>query len=418
MNGGIGNEMTAGADGWPESRDAASSPRIIMGGAPLLGQLTGIGHYTRQLISALREHELVADLKVWGDVGFIKPTTDLLTGRVSRTLRADATPDRAYTTIRQSLRSIASRSYFAAQAYSAVTDRVAQTRLAPFASSHLYHSPNFILPRFDGAKVVTVHDLSVMKFPEFHRRQMVAMCERGILRAIAEGADIIVDSLQVQSELVADFGLSEQRVTTVHLAPDPRCRPRSAAECRSVLDRFGLRYRGFFLCVGTIEPRKNLLRLFDAYRAGREGGLFDWPLVVVGAKGWKSGAEHAALDELCSDGYAHYLNYLDDATLHQLYASTGLLVFPSLYEGFGLPAIEAVASGSRVLTSRGSAMEEFVDPTALLVDPTSVEALTSNLQLAVEENEAWLPANPIARTWYQVALETQAVYRRAQPGFR
>ena len=159
-----------------------------------------------------------------------------------------------------------------------------------------------------------------------------------------------------------------------------------------------------------------MLRLFDAYRAGREGGLFDWPLVVVGAKGWKSGAEHAALGELCRDGYAHYLNYLDDSTLHQLYASTGLLVFPSLYEGFGLPALEAVASGSRVLTSRGSAMEEVVDPTALLVDPTSVEALTRNLQLAVEETEAWLPANPVARTWYQVALETLAVYRRAQPG--
>ena len=408
--------MTAGADGRAESCDSALLPRIIVGGAPLLGQLTGIGHYTRQLISALREHELIADLKVWGDVGFFEPKKEVLSGQASSTLRADAIPGKANTTIKQSLRSIASRSYYVAQAYSAVTDRVAQTRLAPLASSHLYHSPNFILPRFDGAKVVTVHDLSVMKFPEFHRQQMVTMCERGILRAIAEGAEIIVDSLQVQRELVVEFGLSEQRVTTIHLAPDPRCRPRSAAECRSVLDRFGLTYRRFFLCVGTIEPRKNLLRLFDAYRAGREGGLFDWPLVVVGAKGWKSGAEHAALGELCRDGYAHYLNYLDDSTLHQLYASTGLLVFPSLYEGFGLPALEAVASGSRVLTSRGSAMEEVVDPTALLVDPTSVEALTGNLQLAVEETEAWLPANPIARTWYQVALETQAVYRRAQSG--
>ncbi len=408
--------MTPAADRRAKSRDPASSPRIILGGAPLLGQLTGIGHYTRQLISALLEHKLVADLKVWGDAGFIEPTTEVLTGQARSILRADAIPGRANTTIRQSLRSIASRSYFAVRAYSAITDRVAQTRLAPLASSHLYHSTNFILPRFDGAKVVTVHDLSVMKFPEFHRRQMVTMCEQGILRAIAEGAEIIVDSLQVQRELVVEFGLSEQRVTTIHLAPDPRCRPRSAAECRSVLDRFGLSYRGFFLCVGTIEPRKNLLRLFDAYRAGREGGLFDWPLVVVGAKGWKSSAEHAALGELCRNGYAHYLNYLDDATLHQLYASTGLLVFPSLYEGFGLPAIEAVASGSRVLTSRGSAMEEFVDPTALLVDPTSVEALTRNLQLAVEENEAWLPANLVARTWYQVALETRAVYRRAQLG--
>ena len=95
--------MTAGADGWPESHDAASSPRIIMGGAPLLGQLTGIGHYTRQLMSALHEHELVADLKVWGDVGFIKPTTDLLTGQANWARLAEVNPDRAHTTIAQSL---------------------------------------------------------------------------------------------------------------------------------------------------------------------------------------------------------------------------------------------------------------------------------------------------------------------------
>ena len=107
-----------------------------------------------------------------------------------------------------------------------------------------------------------------------------------------------------------------------------------------------------FLCVGTIEPRKNLLRLFDAYRAGREGGLFDWPLVVVWGERLEKRRRHAALGELSRDGYAHYLNYLDDSTLHQLYASTGLLVFPSLYEGFGLPALEAVASGSRVNESR------------------------------------------------------------------
>ena len=184
--------MNAVADERAASRDSTSLPLIIVGGAPLLGQLTGIGHYTRQLISALREHELIADLKVWGDVDFIDPAIELLTGQASSDTRAGAPPRRANTTIKQSLRSIASRSYFAARVYSTVTDRVARARLAPLASSHLYHSPNFILPRFGGPKVVTVHDLSVIKFPEFHRRQMVTICEQGILRAIAEEAEIIV----------------------------------------------------------------------------------------------------------------------------------------------------------------------------------------------------------------------------------
>ena len=387
--------------------------RLIMGGTPLLGRLTGIGHYTRQLLTALQTNQLLAELKLWGDVTFMdsNPASQLVpTGHEGEPTESDYS---AVAAIKRQIRARASRSYAASWVYSRIAERVASARLAPYADTHLYHAPNFILPPYQGPKVVTIHDLSVLRFPEFHRRQMVEMCERGIQRAVAEGAHVITDAELVRQELMDEFGLPEERVTAVHLAPDVRCRPRTADECRGVLERFALTYRGFFLCVGTVEPRKNLLRVFEAYRAGRQAGLFDWPLVVVGAPGWKSSREHEVLGALCADGLALYLRYLEDAALHQLYAAAGLLVFPSLYEGFGLPAIEAQASGSRVLTSRGSAMAEFVDASTLLVDPRDTDAITAGLH----EGYASSPSTPVAvvrRTWQDVAAETVAVYQRAE----
>lgn len=391
----------------------SAPPRVIVGGTPLLGQLTGIGHYTRQLCTALIEQELVAELKLWGDASFIDPESVLFTDSNDDSTEGSESSE-SNMTFTQWVRATASRSYLATALYGKVVDVVAARCLSSFTDTHLYHSPNFILPRYAGPNVVTIHDLSVLRFPEFHRPQMVELCERGIRRAVEHEAQIIVDSELVRQELLASFNLPAERVSAVHLAPDRRCRPRSEEECQAALDAFGLGYRGFFLCVGTIEPRKNLLRLFEAYRCGREGGLFDWPLVVVGAPGWKSAAEHAALEALCADGHAMYLRYLSDDSLHRLYSAAALLVFPSLYEGFGLPACEAMASGCRVLTSSGSAMEEFVPSSSLLIDPHDVEALTEGLQRAFEERDTCSGGSAgVKRSWREVACETQAVYLKA-----
>ena len=386
--------------------------RAILGGTPLLGQLTGIGHYTRQLVTALQSQNLLEELKLWGDVSFIDPATALRSSPSGSGVGSieNESPVR---TLRRAVRATASRSYSASRLYALITEHVAARRLAPYTPTHLYHSPNFILPRYEGPKVVTIHDLSVLRFPEFHRRQMVEMCERGILRALEEGAHIITDAEIVRQEIIAQFAVPEQQVTKVHLAPDTRCRPRTVDACRGVLDALGLTYRGFFLCVGTVEPRKNLLRTVEAYRAGRQEGLFSWPLVIVGAPGWKSEKEHRAIDALCADGMAMYLRYLDDAKLHQLYAATGLLVFPSLYEGFGLPAIEAQASGSPVLTSRRSAMEEFVGPSALLVNPLDTEDIKRGLHQASANSSAPALSEAVSRTWQDVATETVAVYGKS-----
>jgi alpha-1,3-rhamnosyl/mannosyltransferase len=262
--------------------------------------------------------------------------------------------------------------------------------------------------------VATVHDLSVLKFPEFHRRQTVELCERGISDAISRGAHIITDSRVMEAEIQKEYALPSERISAIHLAPDPRCQPRTEAECSHVLRSLKLKYRSFFLSVGSIEPRKNLLRLLGAFRRGRAEGHFDWPLVVVGASGWKNDKEHEALHDLCRDGRAIYLKYVPDETLHLLYSAASALVYPSIYEGFGLPVAEALASGCPVITSAGTAMEEFSAGRATLVNPLDEDSIMHALRDRARQPSLTQPAATLyTRTWRDVAIATAAVYDRA-----
>ena len=217
-----------------------------------------------------------------------------------------------------------------------------------------------------------------------------------------------------------DFGVESSRISTVHLAPDPRCRPRHESECQHALAALGLSYKAFFLSVGTLEPRKNLLRVFEAFRAGRQASHFDWPLIVVGAAGWKSSKEHEILDELIKDGLALYLDYVTDDILLTLYASAGALVFPSLYEGFGLPALEAAACGCPVITSERSAMAEFAPEETFFVNPDDVSSISVALKKIPSQpqfgSDSDASTQLATRTWVDVAQETSEAYRVALRG--
>ena len=395
---------------------------VVLGGVPLLGRLTGIGRYTHELARALLASQIVDDLRLWGDLGFLNasvlrrdyPTSEDPAGSGDKKFRERPG------SLAVSARALASRSYYASMVYQFVTGSMAERRLKPLAESHLYHSPNFIMPRFDGARVMTIHDLSIIRFPQFHRKQMVALCEGGIHSAIEGNAHMITDSVLVRDELVNDFGVDRSRISTVHLAPDPRCRPRQESECWHALDALGLRHKTFFLSVGTVEPRKNLLRVFEAFRAGRRASHFDWPLIVVGASGWKSSKEHEMLDGLIKDGLALYLDYVTDDTLLNLYASAGALVFPSLYEGFGLPVLEAAACGCPVITSERSAMAEFAPEGTVFVNPEDVSSISNALK-AIPSRPKFgssfdVGSQAAARTWVDVARETCEVYRAALRG--
>ena len=259
---------------------------------------------------------------------------------------------------------------------------------------------------------VLLHDTIPLDYPDYTREGVTARFS-AFLDRVGRHADLVIcNSHQTEADFRRHMAGCDRwgeaapqgdapRTVVAHLGVEPS--PPGDAP------RGPWTGRAFFVVLGTIEPRKNLLRTFEAYRAGRQAGLFEWPLVVVGAPGWKSAREHEALNALCADGLAVYLRYLDDTSLHQLYSATGLLVFPSLYEGFGLPAIEAQASGSRVLTSRGSTMAEFANSSALLVDPEDTDAIRSGLHEGYAHLQSTV-TDKASRTWKQVAIETAAVY--------
>ena len=205
------------ADLISDQPSASALPNVIIGGTPLLGRLTGIGHYTRQLVSALHGYQLVSRLRLWGDISFIDDAAVLNNATIGAGTDAETVPggvesadaaskvgkrSSSGSTWKQAIRQQAAKSYTAARWYAQISAQVAAYRLKPFTLDHVYHSPNFILPPYPGPKVITVHDLSVLRYPEFHRRQMVEVCEAGIRRAIEEDAQIIVDSDVVRQELL------------------------------------------------------------------------------------------------------------------------------------------------------------------------------------------------------------------------
>ena len=400
------------------ARALSSKASVVLGAMPLLGTLTGIGQYVRQLGIALINEQLLADLKLMAGSRFLDHAVLGASSHLDVSGKAMFAEQhlisRAALAMLRSAQQMAAKSYLATVTHTKWAEVVARRRLREYQDRYLYHSPNFGLPPFDGPTVATVHDLSVLKFPEFHRRQTVELCQRGISDAVSRGAHIITDSRVMEAEIQKEFALPSERISAIHLAPDPRCQPRTEAECSHVLRALKLKYRSFFLSVGTIEPRKNLLRLLAAFRRGRAEGHFDWPLVVVGASGWKNDKEHEALHDLCRDGRAIYLKYVPDDTLHLLYSAASALVYPSIYEGFGLPVAEALASGCPVITSAGTAMEEFAAGRATLVNPLDEDSIMRALRDSARQPALPQPAAALyTRTWRDVAIATAAVYDRA-----
>jgi glycosyltransferase involved in cell wall biosynthesis len=253
--------------------------------------------------------------------------------------------------------------------------------------------------------VATVHDVLFAELPLCYTPAMRRGLAHVTRRFVRHAARIVVPSVRSKVSLVERFGADPGRVDVVPLAP----RPLPSAE-PAVLDR------PFALAVGTLEPRKNLLRVLAAHRLARGRGL-DAALVVVGARGWLDDDTVVALAAAGDD--VRFEGDVDDARLAALYAGARALVYPSLGEGFGLPVIEAMAAGLPVVTSAGTACADVAGEAALLVDPYDVDAIATSLSRAIEDDglRSDLAARGRARarelTWAKTAEGTRASYERA-----
>lgn len=283
----------------------------------------------------------------------------------------------------------------------------------------VFHGLNYLLPSHRGraARVVSVHDLSLLSHPEWHPAIRAHLHRWPLRRTMREAHHVITDAEVVRAGVVERLGVPSERVTVVPLAPAPGFRPRTLEELRPVLDSHGLAAGQYLLFVGALEPRKNVGRLLDALDLLRRRGVDVPPLVLVGPPGWRNTEVRARI--AAAPGRARLLGYLSREDVAALTAGAALFTLPSLEEGFGLPVLDAMACGTPVVTSRTGALGEVAAGAALLMDPTDVEDLAATLERALGDRQlrADLSLKGLARaaefSWERTARETLRVYERA-----
>jgi glycosyltransferase involved in cell wall biosynthesis len=282
----------------------------------------------------------------------------------------------------------------------------------------LLHSPDFIPPRFGARRtVITVHDLNFLHYPQFQTADSLRYYAGHIRAAVRQADHILADSAATCDDLCRLLDVPAEKITVHLLGVDQAFRPLPAAEVEAACARFGLP-RGYILFVGTFEPRKNLPGLLEAYYALRQRLPDAPPLVIAGRRGWLYESIFQKAADLGLGKSIRWMENPPDADLPALYNGAAVLALPSFYEGFGFPALEAMACGVPTVVSDRGSLPEVVGDTGLLIDPDQPEALAGALARALTD-DAFRARSAQAGldrartfTWTQTAQTTLAVYRR------
>lgn len=378
--------------------------RVIFNVDAITAPLTGIGRYALELARGLARSEHVEALRLYSAYQWVEDPEHAL--RSNRTIAAvrrhvpfKSAALEAYTQLRSAMFRLHTRGL----------------------GDWLLHTPNYVLMPFAGPALTTVHDLSWLAHPETHPPERVRFLERHLPRSLEQASAVLTDSDFIADEITAKLGVARAKLRVVPLGVDAAYRPRAPRELAPVLARHALADQAYLLVVATQEPRKNLARLARAYAALPRELRARHPLVIAGGRGWLNAELERVLAPLEARGEVRRLGYVDEAELPLLYAGAHAFAFPSLYEGFGLPVLEAMASGVPVLTSRGSSLEEIardaLGPIALCVDPLDVDALRAGLERLLQD-DAWradASARGLAQArafgWQRCVDATLAVYR-------
>jgi len=285
----------------------------------------------------------------------------------------------------------------------------------------IIHSNTFCVPRMRDKKkrvVATVYDASVITNPECHKKLNILHCTNGIREAVEHADAIIAISEHTKRDIMKHFGAPGDLITVTHLAAGPDyCEVMDPAVIRQVKNKYNLP-ESYILFVGSLEPRKNIKGLLLAYSILPASTRKAFPLVIAGAKGWLNSDIPPLLSSLGIKESVKFTGYIDSADISALYSGASLFVYPSLYEGFGLPILEAMSCGVPVVTSNTSSMPEVAGDAAILVDPLNHEELAFGIEtvLGKESLRAEMKKKGLARassfSWERCAKETVEVYRK------
>ena len=371
--------------------------RVGLDGYPLCERLTGVGHYTFELARALArtytscQFELIAPFQF--DVSVL--------AQIQREQLSNLK------LINLNLSSVRGRWW-----------SLHLPRYIKRAALDLFHGTNYELPLWNRrCTVVTVHDLSSLCYPELHRKQLARRMRVRLPLTVKLAKAIITPTAAVKQELCTELKVKPAKVTAIHEAPRESFSPVSREAAVRVRKRLGVE-DDFLLFVGTLEPRKNLGTLLKAFAQMIRETPLRPQLVVAGGAGWLMDETFVIMQDpdirerLCLTGYLH------DDDLRALYSSCRAFIYPSLYEGFGLPPLEAMATGAPVIASRAAALLETLGEAAILVDPLDVQGLSQAMValLAAETRRAELIEKGRTQaakfSWRRTAELTYDVYQR------
>ena len=385
--------------------------RVGLDGLPLTSLKTGVGHYTFELARALASAETCSSFEIVYPSTY-SPISLIESGEEVR-LPDNLKLERVHV------------GSLGRHWWSAGLPRYVRRRKV-----ELFHGTNYDVPLWrQCATVLTIHDLSHLLHPETHERRSVWRARRR-LPVMARAADAIITPTEsVRREVCERLKTAPEKVFAIPEAARACFRPLAFAETEEARQRLGVG-DDFLLTVGTLEPRKNLAVLVNAFaEVSRALPQRKTKLVIAGGRGWLSGPLFTAIERSPVRHRILLTDYLHDEDLRALYASCRAFIYPSIYEGFGLPPLEAMACGAPVIVSRISALVETTGDAAWLFDPQSVGDLAQNILELVDDDNGEDGENARRRlstagqrraaqfSWERTARQTLQVYAEAATRF-
>ncbi|MCG6577257.1 glycosyltransferase family 1 protein [Pseudomonas sp. AF32] len=342
--------------------------RIALNAQILRGPRTGIGHYVAELATALaREPDVQLSLfHGWGWSSQLPQATLPGYSRLAPLLRQVPGAYRARRWMEQR--------------------RFDRRRSGAI---DLYHEPSLWPLAFEGPTVMTLHDLTHLRYPDTQPPARLREIERRLDQAVQEAQLILTDSQFIADEAQRYFGLPAERLRVAPLGVAARFHPRSPKTVDPVLKAHGLEAGRYFICVGTLEPRKNLSLALRAHAGLPESIRQAFPLFIVGMSGWQHTQLNDELKSAMASGHVCLAGYLPDEQVAHLLSGARALLFPSLYEGFGLPVLEAMASGTPVITTRCSAMPEVAASAGNYCQPDDPQGMRDAMCRLIEDRLHW-----------------------------
>lgn len=390
--------------------------KLILNAEALRPPITGVGNYTCHLLEQLVQSQQVEEVRCFTGTGWRTGEEQLAATAELKAAGGGGQPSAKAKAIAQ-LRTFIGHIPGTKALYSKIMDRRFE-RFANDLPGAIYHETNYILKPFAGSCLTTVHDLSHIRFPQYHPQHLVDWLEHYLPASLARADCIITVSNLVRNELLAYYDVPAHKVKTVYEGVEPCYRPRTESETLSVLSGLDLRHKHYVLLVATLEPRKGIDVLLDAWCLLPETLRRQYPLILAGSSGWHNSALVERIAQLSSQGTVRHLGYVKAEILPALFSGAAVFAYPSVYEGFGLPVLDAMSSAVPVICRAGTSMAEFSEGACVLCDTGEPEELAQKLESLLESQslrESWAEKGrrqAAQFSWERCARETVEIYRQ------